>query len=242
MKRTIVIADLHGVYDEALELLDKCQVTSNDRVIFLGDLIDRGFKRWQCIELAMQHESILGNHEEKHLFYRDHPNVEMKPDHAKTWHELSDRHLDYFESLPLYIKLPEYNAAVIHAGVLPNIPIEKQSKQTLLHCQNIKPPNPKSYWPSKAPSDYQFWTNYWKGPERVIFGHTVFNKPLITEWAVGIDTGCVFGHQLTAVILPDWEIVSVPARATYFSSKHRGNIGNRPLKTYPVTEDVFTYS
>jgi hypothetical protein len=46
----------------------------------------------------------------------------------------------------------------------------------------------------------------------VIFGHSVLDKPLVTEHAVGIDTGCCFGGALTAVVLPEWQIVSVPSR------------------------------
>ena len=236
LQRTIVLGDVHGCYDEALDLLEKCAVTKEDRVIFLGDLIDRGPKRWQCVELAMKHESILGNHEDKLLQYRRNRKMEMKPDHAKTWYELSPKHLDYFESLPLFIRIPESNAVLVHAGVLPDIPIENQLPGTLLHCQNILPPSIKSYWPSRSPPDHQFWGNFWKGPERVIFGHTVMNKPLVTEWAVGIDTGCVFGHSLTAVILPSWEIVSVPARAEHFYSRHR------EIAKYPVMDDVLCYS
>lgn len=236
MKRTIVIGDLHGCYDEALNLLDKCNVSSNDRVLYAGDLIDRGPKNWECVELAMRYECILGNHEEKHLKYRDNPDLKMSEIHAKTWSELTNEHLDYFEGLPLYIRLPEYNAVVVHAGVLPGISIENQSSSTLLHCQNINPPDPRSFWPSKCPAGYKFWANFWKGPERIIFGHSVLSKPLVTEWAVGIDTGCVFGHSLTAVILPDWEIVSVPARKAYHSSKHR------QIATYPVMNDVRCFS
>ena len=236
MKRTIVIGDLHGCHDEALDLLDKCAVTSSDDVIFVGDLIDRGPKRRECVELAMQHRSILGNHEEKQLIYRNNPKMEMSEDHAKTWKALSKEHYYYFSSLPLYIRIPESNAVVVHAGVLPNLPIENQPPQTLLHCQNIKPPGRKSHWASRAPSDSLFWGNFWKGPERIIFGQTVLERPLVTEWAVGIDTGCVFGHSLTAVILPDWEIVSVPARKVHHVTRHR------QIAQYPVMDGVLCYS
>lgn len=243
MKRTIVIGDLHGVYDETLDLLDKVAATSNDRIIFLGDLVDRGSKPRECVELAMKHECVLGNHEEKHLHYWDDANLEMKGTHKYTWDRLSDRHLQYFDSLPLYIKLPEYNAVVLHAGVLPGIPIAKQDPRTLLHCQNICPPNKRSYWPSKSPAGYRFWTNYWKGPERIIFGHTVLDKPLVSEFAVGIDTGCVFGLSLTALILPDWEVVSVPARKVHHFSARRGSDPNHPqLATYEVMDGVKCFS
>lgn len=236
MSRTIVIGDLHGCGDEALDLLDKCQATSSDRIIFVGDLVDRGPKRRECVELAMKHESVLGNHEEKHLTYAKNPRIELKEDHAITHDALLPKHIAYFKTLPLYIRLPEYNAAVVHAGVFPGVALEDQDPGKLLHCQNILPPNTKSYWPSKAPDGYKHWVNYWQGPERIIFGHTVLTKPLVSNWAVGIDTGCVFGHTLTAVILPEWEIVSVPARDEHFYSRRRS------ITTYPIFEDVYCYS
>ena len=89
-------------------------------------------------------------------------------------------------------------------------------------------------WPSKAPRTHTFWTNHWRGPERVIFGHTVLDKPLVTAHAVGIDTGCVYGGPLTAVVLPKWELVSVP------SSQQAGRWGSRAK--FRVHGDVSCYS
>jgi diadenosine tetraphosphatase ApaH/serine/threonine PP2A family protein phosphatase len=236
MKRTIIIGDLHGCLDEANDLLDRLAVTSSDRVIFAGDLVDRGPRRRECVELAMRHESILGNHEESHLMQRRRPLERLKPDHADTRRVLEDVHLNWFASLPLFIRLPEADAVVVHAGVLPGVAIEEQDAHTLLHAQCVSPPEKKSYWPSKAPATHVFWTNHWKGPERVIFGHTVLDRPLISRWAVGIDTGCVHGGTLTALVLPDWEIVSVPARKAYWGPKGDG------LGRFPVMDGVLTFS
>jgi hypothetical protein len=112
----------------------------------------------------------------------------------------------------------------------PQIPIEKQNPYHLLHCQCIRPPEPKSFWPSKAPEGYTFWTNHWQGPECVIFGHSVVERPLVTPHALGIDTGAVHGRSLTALILPCWEIVSVPSRKDYF--------GPKGVRRYPIHGDV----
>ena len=235
MSRVIVIGDLHGCYDEAIELLDRVAACASDRVVFAGDLVDRGPKRRECVELAMRHESILGNHEEKHLQQRRRPDDRLQPDHLETRRALGPEHLDWFARLPKVLRLPEHGAAVVHAGALPDVPLEKQDPYHLLHAQCVLPPERKSYWPSKAPSDHLFWTHWWRGPERLIFGHSVLSKPLVTEFAVGIDTGAVHGHSLTAVILPDWEIVSVPARHTYWGGK--GDIA-----TIPVHGDVCVFS
>jgi serine/threonine protein phosphatase 1 len=212
MQRTIVIGDLHGCYDEALELLDRLAVGRDDRVVFAGDLVDRGPKPRECVELAMSHECILGNHEEKHLHQRERKDADLSPDHLRTRRALGSDHLAYFERLPTFVRLPEHGAVVVHAGVMPNVAIESQDPYHLLHAQCVRPPEKKSYWPSKAPPTHAFWTSHWRGPERVIFGHTVFDAPLVSEHAVGIDTGCCFGGPLTAVVLPGWQIVSVPSR------------------------------
>jgi serine/threonine protein phosphatase 1 len=233
--RTIVIGDLHGCHDEAIDLLDRVAACASDRVIFLGDLVDRGPKRRECVELAMQHECILGNHEDKHLQQRRRSDDRLLPDHLETRRALGDEHMRWFETLPLFLRLPEHGAALVHAGVLPGIPLEEQDPYHLLHAQCVLPPSKKSYWPSKAPADHRFWTHYWRGPERVIFGHSVVSVPLVTEHAVGIDTGAVYGRSLTAVVLPDWQIVSVPARATY-----RGGKGD--VATIPIHGDVCVFS
>jgi diadenosine tetraphosphatase ApaH/serine/threonine PP2A family protein phosphatase len=234
--RTIVIGDLHGCHDEALDLLDLLAVGSGDRVIFAGDLVDRGPRRRECVELARRHEAILGNHEENHLNLRRRSPEQLKPDHAETRRALEPEHLEWFATLPLFIRLPEANAVVVHAGVLPGASIERQLPHTLLHAQCVSPPATKSYWPSKAPTGWRFWTNHWQGPERVIFGHTVLDKPLVTPWAVGIDTGCVHGGRLSAVVLPEWRIVSVPARKDYHGPKGTG------IARYEVMDGVYCYS
>lgn len=246
MKRTIVIGDLHGCYQEALDLLEKVGATAQDRVIFCGDLVDRGPQPRECVELAMQHESILGNHEEKHIQQWKRAADQLSPDHLRTRNKLEQKHLDYFKTLPLFIRLPEHKAAVIHAGAYPNLPLERQPEHLLLHGQCITLPKVggqpgqaqyKSYWPSKAPVGYAFWANYWRGPERLIFGHTVLDKPLVSQYAVGIDTGATFGRGLTAVVLPDWEIVSVPSREQYFQRK-----GIEQVSLYPLMNGISAFS
>lgn len=234
MSRTIVIGDLHGCFDEAVTLLDRLQVTSSDRVIFAGDLVDRGPKPRECVELAMKYECVLGNHEEKHLQQRTRAAEKLSRDHLETREALEDRHYEYFAKLPLFIRLPEFGAAVVHAGCFPNVPLERQSTHHLLHLQHINPPATKSFWPSKAPAGHRFWTNFWQGPERIIFGHSVLDRPLVTEWAVGLDTGAVFGRGLTALVLPEWKLVTVPTAD--FSG------GRKTVAAYDVQAGVKAFS
>lgn len=243
--RTIIVGDLHGCYDEAIELLDACKATKDDRIIFTGDLVDRGPKPRECIELAMKHSSVLGNHEDKHLFYRDRgvKASKMPEHHAFTASQMSEWHYEFMYDMPLWIRVPEHNLVVIHAGLWPRIPLEEQDKRHLLHMQCVGDwAQKRSGWPSKSPTG-TFWTNYYNGRERVVFGHTGLNKPMHTQFVTGLDTGCVFGRELTAYILPDNTFVQVKARGRHYGRDEHVELGKTDWKTLiQLDGDVCTFS
>jgi bis(5'-nucleosyl)-tetraphosphatase (symmetrical) len=59
------------------------------------------------------------------------------------------------------------------------------------------------------------WDSYWPGPRTIVFGHWAQRGLVRGEFARGLDTGCVWGGNLTAWIAEEDRVVSVPARATY---------------------------
>jgi len=269
--RTIVIGDLHGMYNEAVLLLQKLQLTPNDWVIWCGDYVDRGPENAKCCDLVRNREQvqgkpagILGNHEDVHVGYRDAEldgrqldTSRMPPTHVATRTQLQPDHYEWFKSLPLYIRIPDHNAVVVHAGVWPGRAIEDQRARHLLHIQTISPyvfdedrnalvprTNEKSVWPSKVPDDgqdWRFWTQFWDGPETVIFGHSVLTKPLIADRVIGIDGGAVFGYDLHAYVLPEKKIVSVKALRDYGGGR-RGKDRPDEIQTFRIHDDVETYS
>jgi len=270
MTRTIFIGDLHGCHDETVALLKKLDVTPADHVIFLGDYIDRGPDNAKCCDLVRQREqvqgkagAILGNHEEKHLSYEDclkrkgRLPEQIPPTHLATRAQLKPEHYEWFRSLPLYLRVSEHNAVAVHAGVYPGRPIEAQEARHLLHVQMIQPydkggkpsHNFKSMWPSRVPDNedgWKFWTQFWNGPEFIVFGHSVLDKPLITDKVAGIDGGAVFGRELHALVLDGETKKIVTVNATQdFGKGRRGQTNEasgQRIKTFLIHDDVSTYS
>jgi bis(5'-nucleosyl)-tetraphosphatase (symmetrical) len=195
--KTIVVGDVHGCIDELHELLDRAGYAEGDRLIFTGDLVDRGPDSAGVVALArkLKAESVMGNHEEKHLRYRMHecrvheepgyenPMQPMYPARRADYESLSYDDWDYLEKLPNYIRIgPHF--AVVHAGALPGIELEAQDRNSLYRLRYIKKENGKMATLKELredvgevdPDKFQFWADVWDGPEILIYGHHVHHE------------------------------------------------------------------
>lgn len=214
--RTIAIGDIHGCAGEFSALLDRLQPTAEDRIVLLGDLINRGPDSIAVIEMAQRLKavSLIGNHEQRLLEYRRTKELSnLKKEDLETLAVLRREHWLYLESMPLTYHAAEYDMVFVHGGFLPGMPWRDQPAEVVTRIQAVDAggrPRKKADCPG-CPA----WADLWQGPPYVIYGHTPRMSVYESKWALGIDTGCVYGGCLTACVLPEKKFVQEPARRRY---------------------------
>jgi hypothetical protein len=225
--RSIFIGDVHSCAAELAQLLAAVAVTNDDRVYFVGDLLTRGPDALGVLSLfrAVRARSPLGNHEQRllaarHARQRGEPGPKLGASHLEVAMQLSDDDWAVLESFPLWIDVPEHNVRVVHAGVVPGVPFEAQDPWLLTHLRSLGDDGmPSEKWGT-------LWGSVYRGSPHIVFGHNARQRPQIHPDATGLDTACVYGGALTALVLQDGAappppdsrldaLVSVRARRAY---------------------------
>lgn len=214
--RTIVIGDIHGCYDELCDLLERIGLSADDRVAAVGDLVVKGPKNREVLELFMgdaRFSSVLGNHDRALLSFWQGLGVELKEEQEETRLELQskrERYAAYLEGLPLSIDLGSH--LIVHAGVRPHVPLDEQTAEDLTELRTLGQ--------DRTSREGLPWYEVYEGGKTVLFGHWPARRARRSAHAIGLDTGCVYGHLLTACVIETGELVSVPARRVYAQPKH----------------------
>lgn len=216
-KRTLFIGDVHGCSRELDALLRKCHYRpGEDRVVLVGDLVAKGPDSAGVVRRAREDGllAVRGNHDEHVLRWHAGKMPEgkkLKREHKQVLHTLEPEDWAYLESLPVQLHLPELNVRVVHGGLVPGVPLEQQQPELMLNLRSIKPDGE----PSKKMEAGVPWASLWKGPELILFGHDALRGVQQYPYAIGLDSGCVYGGWLTAYVLPEARFYSVRARQVY---------------------------
>ena len=213
MGRTIFIGDIHGCYDELTQLLEKLRLQHDDRVVAVGDLTVKGPKSAEVLDLFANDSrfaSVVGNHDLALVRHWGDKKTPLNKAQAKAFKELNtkdDRYFLFLASLPFYIDLDSH--VVVHAGVRPAIPLQKQSSDDLVELRTLGE--------DRTAREGTPWYEAYEGPTKVMFGHWPAPQPRVAKHAIGLDTGCVYGGHLTAYVLETGEFVAVTAAENYDS-------------------------
>jgi hypothetical protein len=230
MARSIIVGDVHACSRELSALLGAAGfVRGTDRLVLAGDVLVRGPDPLGTLDLMRElgAVSVRGNHENKLLSSRTpdgrRSEARLGGEHERVASMLRDEDWRTLEAMPLWLDLPTHGLRVVHGGVVPATPIESTPPDALMTMRTL---DARGRWSDKQHAG-ELWGATYVGPPHVVFGHNARPEVQLHPWATGIDTGCVYGGRLTAVVLAAGEamphgeaarakLVSVSAAARYY--------------------------
>lgn len=195
--RTIIVGDVHGCADELSRLLEEVEFEKGrDVLILAGDAVAKGPASAAVLDMVLDLGAtfVRGNHDDLAL-------ADWEAGKENTLN-LTARHAALLRSLPWSVSLPDVGAVVVHAGALPGVPFERQSLVDLYTIKSVTggglfhTPLRASRTPG-GPA----WAPLWRGPPHVVFGHDSDRGLQLASAATGLDTGCVEGGELTALVI-----------------------------------------
>lgn len=204
--KIFAIGDIHGSLNKLIALINKIdwRPENGDRLIFLGDYIDRGPNGPEVIDfiLELQQKSprimaLCGNHEQMFLDFISGRGLPVYTANGLSAtirsyagrHQFPLGHLKFFNSLKLYYETETHIFA--HAGLRDRLPVSEQNPSDLLWIRD------------------EFLKSDYDHGKTIVFGHTPFREPYLRPGKIGIDTGAVYGGNLTCLVLPDNTFISV---------------------------------
>jgi len=245
-----IIGDIHGCASELRTLLTELgwniEYDGDDAIdarhpegrqaVFVGDLVDRGPDTPGVLRLVMGMVAsghalcVSGNHEAKLVRALRGSKVTVSHGLAESLAQLETqpedfraRVLAFMDGLISHFVLDDGLLVVAHAGLKESYHGRSSGRVRSFALYGDTTGETDEYGlPVRYP-----WANEYRGKAMVVYGHT----PVPTaEWVnntICLDTGVVFGGELTALRYPERQIVSVPAEQEWYESV-------RPLR--PVSD------
>ena len=255
-----IIGDVHGCLDELVALLGQLgyqlqyddtgrpiDATNPDgrRVIFLGDVTDRGPNVVDVLRLSMGMTAnghalaIMGNHEHKLVRALERRPVSMNHGLPETieavtaeGQDFTSTVLTWCQELISHYVLDDGRLVVAHAGLKQAYQGRTSGRVRAFALYGDTTGESDEYGlPVRYP-----WANEYRGKAMVVYGHTPIVNPEWINNTICIDTGCVFGGALTALRYPEKQLVTVPAGRVY--AEPRRPIASNSVGRVPDQLDI----
>ena len=252
-----IIGDVHGCHAELLELLGELGYDMSAepithpggrKAVFLGDLVDRGPAVTEVLDVAMSMVAagtalcILGNHENKLRRALAGRNAQVSHGLAESLEQLeargpefSEQVAGFIDSLVSHYVLDGGRLVVAHAGLPERYHGRSSSRVRTLALYGDTDGETDEFG---LPVRYE-WASDYRGDAAVVYGHTPVPTPGWINNTICLDTGAVFGGELTALRWPERELVSVAAaREHYAPIRPAAGDAPRPSTRHLSLDDV----
>lgn len=226
-----IIGDIHGCHSELETLLRKLgydlatgEHPNGRKVVFLGDLVDRGPNIPSVLRLVMRLVKsghalcVPGNHEMKLLRKLRGRDVRLTHGLAETMTQFEKEPPEFIQEVAQFIDdlvshyvLDDGKLVVAHAGMKASMQGRGSGKVRDFALYGETTGETDEFG---LPIRYN-WASEYRGRAVVVYGHTPVPEPEWLNGTINVDTGCVYGGHLTALRYPERELVSVPAERVW---------------------------
>jgi serine/threonine protein phosphatase 1 len=205
MENIYIISDVHGCYKTLLALIEQFPDKEKSKIVFVGDVIDRGKNSYEVVELIInnKYDCVRGNHESLFIENTSYDYFKIVPKgDSNHWfskcggketldsypsYETHKKHWSFLEFLPYYIEYKNYKTAdgrylvVSHSAVGKVWNLRDERMSNLLNYSEF--------------TNYVLNNRYKQFDNKDIFnvyGHTVRSEVKMTEFDCNIDLGCCY--------------------------------------------------
>ena len=219
VKRTIVVGDIHGCWDEFQRLIEATGFGTGDVLVTVGDFLDRGPDSWAVARFIRNTPnvfSVIGNHERRVAGVvrgRSQPAWSQKQTLALLPSVEHEAWAGWLEALPAVIETP--HAIITHARLNPDRPLAEQDSHFTAAVGGA------AVTIELDAEDVPLWFKQMTVDKPVCMGHIGYARVvLVPKGLYALDTRAVGGGQLTAAVFPGGNLVQVPVARNYHQEAH----------------------
>lgn len=223
--RLIVYGDIHGCLDKFKFLREKIGVRSDDIEVCAGDIVTKGKYSVETLKFIRKNNilTVLGNHEDKLVRYLGHQErspqkknpIKLDADEANIIKKISKEDISYLQKLPVFLQFGKFT--IVHGGLQNYMDLQDLKKRDKAKILRMRYLDITDHFVAldKVDENSIFWGDVYDGKSGfVVFGHKRSKEVIEREHCLGLDTGCVYGGDLSAAVINDvkkiqYEIVQV---------------------------------